>query len=544
MRFPALLLLAAALRADSLPQLAADFWTWRSAQQPASGDDIPRIDRPAGWTPAWSPADVAAMRTRFAAFEQRWRALPRTGLTPEAETDLALLGSALQRVRWELDYTQGWRRNPLFYIHQTLGSVFELLLEPAPFAPERAKEIVLRLAAVPRTLEAARANLTDMRRPFAKLAIDELADIRPRLATVARELEPVGVKAAPEAETAAAALESFRSWLESRLPALPTATAVGEPAYRFFLKEVALMDFTPAEVLAMGRQEWERAVAFETLEKIRNQAVPELTLPADAAAQIAKQARGEDMMRYYLELRGVMSFPPSLKRYKNLPLPAYLAPLRSLGVTDDLTSPARLHLDGVSYIPDPRGQLGYFALATAKDPRVLIAHEGVHYYQLALGYAHPNPVRRHYYDSGVNEGIAFYTEEMMLQAGVFDDSPRSREIIYNFARLRALRVEVDVKLATGQFTIEQAGNYLQETVPMDRETAYDEAANFASAPGQAISYQIGKVQILGFLARARRQLGARFDLRDFHDYLMRNGNVPVRLLEREYLLLRGAAAKP
>ncbi len=538
MRVLALALLGLAACGETLPQFAAGFWTWRASQQPASGDDIPRLDRPAGWTPDWSPAAVANMRTRLTAFEQRWKALPRTGLKPEEETDLALLGSALQRVRWELDYTQGWRRNPLFYVHQTLGSVFELLLEPAPFSPERTKEIALRLAAVPRTLDAARANLTDMRRPFAKLAIDELAEIRPRLATVARELEPLGVKIAPEADKAAAALESYRAWLAGKLAGLPVTTAVGEPAYRFFLKEVALMDFTPAEVLAMGRQEWERAVAFETLEKIRNQAAPELTLPADAAAQIAKQARGEDMLRYYLELRGVMSFPPSLKRYKNLPLPAYLAPLRSLGVTDDLTSPARLHQDGVSYIPDPQGKLGYFSLAAAKDPRTLIAHEGVHYYQLALGYAHPNPVRRHYYDSGVNEGIGFYTEEMMLQAGVFDDSPRSREIIYNFARLRALRVEVDVKLATGQFTIEQAGNYLMETVPMDRETAYDEAAFFASAPGQAISYQIGKVQILGFLARARRQLGARFDLKDFHDYLMRNGNVPIRLLEREYLRLR------
>ena len=538
MRILALAFVALAAQAETLPQFAADFWTWRAAQQPASGDDIPRIDRPAGWTPDWSPAAVTAMRAKLAAFEQRWRALPRTGLKPEDETDLALLGSAIQRVKWELEYTQGWRRNPLFYVHQTLGSVFELLLEPAPFAPERAREIRVRLAAIPGTLDAARANLADMRRPFAKLAIDELEQVRPRLATVARELEPLGVKIAPEAERAAGALESFRAWLEGKLAGLPGTTAVGEPAYRFFLKEVALMDFTPAEILAMGRQEWERAVAFESLERIRNQAVPELALPADAAAQIEKQARGEDMMRYYLELRGVLSFPPSLKRYKNLPLPAYLEPLRSLGVTDDLTSPARLHMDGVSYIRDPRGKLGYFALAAAKDPRTLIAHEGVHYYQLALGYAHPNPIRRHYYDSGANEGIGFYTEEMMLQAGVFDDSPRSREIIYNFARLRALRVEVDVKLATGEFTIEQAGNYLMETVPMDRETAYDEAANFASAPGQAISYQIGKVQILGFLARARRQLGARFDLKDFHDYLLRNGNVPIRLLEREYLRLR------
>ena len=55
-----------------------------------------------------------------------------------------------------------------------------------------------------------------------------------------------------------------------------------------------------------------------------------------------------------------------------------------------------------------------------------------------------NPIRRHRYDSVANEGIGFYAEEMMLQAGLFDDNPHTREIIYNFKRLRALRVEVNV----------------------------------------------------------------------------------------------------
>jgi len=50
--------------------------------------------------------------------------------------------------------------------------------------------------------------------------------------------------------------------------------------------------------------------------------------------------------------------------------------------------------------------------------------------QLALSWAHENPIRRRYYDSGANEGIGFYAEEMMLQAGLWADSPRSREIIY------------------------------------------------------------------------------------------------------------------
>jgi uncharacterized protein (DUF885 family) len=218
-------------------------------------------------------------------------------------------------------------------------------------------------------------------------------------------------------------------------------------------------------------------------------------------------------------------------------MPPWFEPLAFLGVTDDLTSASRLDQDAYSYIPEPSADLPYFALSAARDPRPLIIHEGIpgHYYQLALSWSNPDRVRRHYFDSSVNEGIAFYVEELLLQAGLFDFSPRTREIIYNFARLRALRVEVDVRLAIGDFSIDSAADYLARTVPMDSETAMTEAIYFAMNPGQAISYQVGKLQILEFLADARIARGDEFSLRDFHDFLMLNGNVPIALQRWEYL---------
>ena len=76
-----------------------------------------------------------------------------------------------------------------------------------------------------------------------------------------------------------------------------------------------------------------------------------------------------------------------------------------MGVTDDLTGPGRLNEDGISYIKVPSPDLDYFSLSIARDPRPLIVHEGVpgHYLQLVLSWAHENPIRRHYYDSGANE---------------------------------------------------------------------------------------------------------------------------------------------
>lgn len=532
---------AGSAAADPFDDLAREVWTWRAATQPSSADDIPRIERPDGWLPDWSAAAVTARRAALAAFQRRHRALDVSSWPVGRQVDHRLIGSALARVAWELDGAPAWRRDPAFYVQQALGPVFDVLLPPPPLGATRADLVIARLANVPRIVTQATANLDDARAPFARLAIETLADIDTRLATLARELDAAvpgqaGRFAAP-ATAAAAALADLRRWLEARVAAMPTDTAVGRAAYVTFLRDVALVPYTPDELLALGRQEWARAVTFEALEAGRNRDLPELPIFPDAETQIVTEAFQESAIRVFVEREGLLSVPPTLKHYRNLLLPAYLAPLSFLGVTDDLTGPSRLGEDGVSYIRTPKPDLPYFYLSTARDPRPIVVHEGVpgHYMQLAISWRHENPIRRHYYDSGANEGLGFYAEEMMLQAGLWHESPRSREIIYNFARLRALRVEVDVKLATGLFTIPQAADYLERTVPMDRATALEEAASFAAGPGQGITYQTGKVQIVNLLADVRRARGAQFSLKAFHDQLWKDGNVPLSLLRWEML---------
>jgi uncharacterized protein (DUF885 family) len=93
---------------------------------------------------------------------------------------------------------------------------------------------------------------------------------------------------------------------------------------------------------------------------------------------------------------------------------------------------------------------------------------------------------------------------------------------------------VDVKLALGSFTIAQAADYLAQHVPMDKKSAEAEAALFATDPGQAISYQIGKSQILHF-ADSKLAQGDKFSLKAFHNFLWQNGNVPITLQRWEYL---------
>ena len=528
---------------ENLQQLARDFWVWRAANQPISSDDIPRIERADDWLPNWSRAAIERRQTELAEFTARHESINARSWPVSQQVDYRLIGSAIARVHWELNVTRGQEQNPGFYIDQTLGLLFLSMLPPPPFDERRSRTILRYLQSFGSTVASARENLAGKAvKPFAHAALEKLVAIRSRLTKVGTELGPFLSGVAPaefnEALTAGiTALESFHQWLEAQLPRMFEKTAVGRDAYVYFLKHVALMPFTPEQLLVMGASEWERSVTFETCEQTRNAGLPELPLFPNQAAQIAREAELEQHAREFLEAKNILTVPGWMKHYHNLPLPSYVEPLSFMGVTDDLTSDKRLEQNGISYIKQPAPDLDYFSLSIAKDPRPLIVHEGVpgHYFQMALSWAHENEIRRRYYDSGANEGIGFYAEEMMLQFGFFDDRPKLREIMYNFMRLRALRVEVDVKLATGEFTIDQAAERLEKIVPVDRGTARQEAVFFASSPGQAITYQIGKLQIVKFLADARLHQKDQFSLRGFHDYLWKNGNVPIALLRWEYL---------
>jgi uncharacterized protein (DUF885 family) len=529
-------------RADSIEELARDFWTWRAAEQPFTSDDVVRIERPKGWLPDWSPDAVENYRRQLGAFENRWKNLRDKNAPIPRQVDYHLIGSALARVRWELDLTRNWQRHPGFYVDQTLGAYVHLILDSSPFDAGRTRTLVATLKSIPATLENGKKNLTRPVAPFALLAIDQLEHAGTGLAKSVQELKPRLDPSASQdidqaVQNASRALQSYHDWLKQRLPTMSSETAVGRDSYLFFLKNVAFLTYTPEQLLAMGRQEWGRAVSSQDYEEHRNQEVAPQPLFKDLDEQIRREKEQEQSVRQYLEQKDLLTVPAWVQRYEFVPMPAYLAAVNGISEMDDFTSASRLRENCSRYVVPPAPDLGYFALTMAKDPRGEIVHEGIpgHYLQLALSWAHPDVIRRHYYDSSANEGIGFYAEEMMLHAGLFDDSPKSREIIWNFMRLRALRVEVDVRLALGEFNIEQGADYLSRTVPMDKTTAHAEASFFAANPGQAISYQIGKIQIYDFLASAQRQKGKAFSLRAFHDFLWLNGNVPIALQRWEYL---------
>lgn len=534
--------LAPALRAqDSLEKLSTDFWTWRAETAPFNDDDIPRIERPANLKQSWSAATLTKQRADLTALEARYKKLDATKWQVPQQVDYRLIGSAIARVRWELDYNKRYQTDATFYVDQAMSPIVQTILPIPPFDKARSGNLIASVQNVPSVITDAEANLQKPCAPFAKLAIESLTDIRTQLWDMAHDVTPQLKgdnlqELSPAVERAAASLESYREWLKQRVATMPPCSPIGRDAYSFFLKNVALYPYSPDQLLEIASQEWARAVSAEEIEHQRNSELPALKPYPTLDDQLQATANLESAVRHFLTRQELLTVPLDMPHYTAKPIPTYLQGLGNFGELDDFTGPSRLTQDAVRWTEKPSLNPGYFEGASQRDPRPLIVHEGVpgHYMQLWLSWKNPDPIRRHYYDSGANEGIGFYAEEMMLLAGLFDDSPHTREMIYNFMRLRALRVEVDVKLALGQMNNEQAAAYLAKSVPMNPKTAQAEAALFATQPGQAISYQTGKIQIMKFLADARAKAGDKFDLKAFHDFVWSNGNVPIELQRAEW----------
>src|SRR6266576_232183 len=281
---------------DPLEKLSDDFWTWRAKYAPFTGDDVNRMERP-GEMRDWSRASINRRRNDLEQFESGRKKIDPSSWPIAKQVDYKLIGSALARVRWELDLNPRWKRDPNFYIEQTLTGLAEALTIPAPYDEARSREILTRIENIPSILQQGAENLEKPPAPFATVAINNLDGIRERLRKMASSLAASTTlnleKLNSACEHAADALEKFQQQLKEKLPRLPQQTALGRDAYLFFLKNVALMPFAPEELLAMGRKEWNRAVAFEAYEQNRNKDVPPLKIADNIDAWIKDNAAKE-----------------------------------------------------------------------------------------------------------------------------------------------------------------------------------------------------------------------------------------------------------
>jgi uncharacterized protein (DUF885 family) len=226
-------------------------------------------------------------------------------------------------------------------------------------------------------------------------------------------------------------------------------------------------------------------------------------------------------------------------------VPEYMGPftIRQLPEAFKPTSPGGFMNPPGVYDKDPSGfyfiptynptSKNFYIRAAIEDPRPILGHEGIpgHFLQLSIANHLTNEIRRQHFDNFLIEGWALYGEEMLLRTGLYPENSPAHGQVLRLSRYRAARIGVDVNLHTGKWTFDQAVRYFMEAGGLDQEAATGEAAGAAASPSQKITYMVGKWQIMRLLGKYRDKHGAAFRLGNFHDDLIRNGSLPLSVIE-------------
>ena len=531
--------------AAALHKLANDYYNWRNENDPVSSSNAGLHtwdDRLADF----SPAKIAERAQHVRPLLDKVRAMKIDTWPKDEQIDAILFRSQLENVDFQNRVLKFERTNPQTYIGECVSAIFSLLKKEYDTPRKRALSATARLKAMPPMLKQGLTNLRNPVKLYAKLAIDSARSIDPLLKD---SLMALDVDLAPNEheelikarDAALSAAHSYADDLEKRMPKMVEFVPMGEASYNYYLKRVLLLPLDAREVEMIGRVENARYRALEALLPDPKLADPDpkraANIPPDQASFLKAYESRETEMINFLKEHNLISLPNYLGPFQIRQLPEAFKPTSPGGF---MNPPGVYDKDstGFYFIPtyNPQSK-NFYIRAAIEDPRPILGHEGIpgHFLQLSIANHLTDEIRRQHQDGVFVEGWALYGEEMLMRTGLYPNNSPAQGQILRLSRYRGARIGVDVNLHTGKWTFEQAVKYFMDAGGLDREAAEGEAAGAASNPHQKISYIIGKWQIMNLLGRYKDRQGDNFRLGQFHDDLIKNGSLPVSVIE--WLLL-------
>lgn len=479
-------------------------------------------DQGVGPWPDHSPAASQRRLSELQALQARFASLDPGSWRRSEKVDYLAVRAQMDQRDFLLQVTKPWARDPGYYIDQ----LQQLAYTSLPVADDEKAAFHARLEAIPAFLAQARINLDSVAAAYADLAIHNLsngdgvghgmpyravepaglmgwyADLEQRAATDQPELLPA-------IQASRRAIADYQDWLIRNRPSMTGKAGVGRKAYDWFLTNVRLMPYDSDQIVDLAQRELDRTWAFYVLERHRNRDLPELDLPPSAEAYHEQLAGSDALIRKWLVEEGFITIPDFVPQT-----------WQEMG----FNAPWVVRRDGPMFWE----QIMYRDVS----PDHLHATIPGHRFDGHMARRVTHPIRAHISDSGRTEGWGLYVEEVPLQLGLFDERPRTREFIYVFGLFRAARTIGDVRMQRNEMTVEQTMEYWKTWTPFldDNVARVDAAIYLRRPPGYGMSYTVGMFQLQKLLVDRARQLGDQFVLKDFHDYLMRAGRLPVSLL--------------
>lgn len=517
-------------------QLVRLFADWRAFNHP-------RITR---GKPDYSAAAMAARAKRLPDFRRRLTAVDRRGWTATQLGDYRLVEAEMNGLDFYQRVLRPWARDPGFY--QTIfadmsdvpaheGSYAEPYIElwgfTYPLSAADDARLTELLSAVPAVLADARINLAGSKAhdlwTYGVRAFNEQAEALAALEAgtlVMHDLDgnrtatlegttPALRKAVRDARLAT---EQFAAWVKAEAPRRIGPSGVGKANYNWYLKNVLLnpYDFDAQKVLL--QRELDRSLASLRLEEVRNRNAPPIAEISDPAAYRAFAEQRTARLYTFLTDAGFI-----------VDRPWYRAALAAQ--TGTYTAPA---------------QRNFFTHITSLDPLPLLSHS-THWIELARlrHEPHSSPIRQQaplfniYADR--SEGFATAMEEVVMQAGLYDDIPHGRELVWIMLANRAARGLASLRVQANEIGLDEAGRFHAAWTPRGWSDASSRLVGFEQLlylrqPGYGPSYIIGKIQLDQLLAQAshRAEVEKRpFVSKDAFAAILNSSIVPPSLIEAE-----------
>ncbi len=516
---------AAPAQARTYDQLLTLFKEWRAFEEP------PRVNG----VPDYSAATNAKRLAELQRLQGRLQAIDTAGWSIKEQVDHHVVRAEMNGMEYHLRVLQPFARDPAYYasivsaesdtpskegpvIHGAIR-LFDYPVWPrtqldavSALSPVQASELSSKMHTIPPLLQAARNNLAAATARDLWVggvrAIDEQSQVLEQLASRVGGSQP-GLR--ETIDTARQATVEFASWLRAEAPKKTEPSGIGKAQYTWYLRNVLLVPFSWEEEVTITKRELARAHTSLRLEENRNRRLPPLAAASTAEAYNALQDRA---IRRYLEWvadQQILTMEPWMER-----------------ALRERTAPFT-----------PVASRNFFAEITHRDPIPLWTHLYHWWDNMRIRVApHPSLIRRGPLLYNVwmsrSEGMATSMEEWMMHAGLYDESPRSRELVWIMLLNRAARGLGNLYAHANELTMEQAGDIHVNWTPrgwMRRDPLLGfEQHLYLRQPGYGASYITGGRLMEETIAERARQLGDGFTMRRVMDEINAAGMIPVSLV--------------
>jgi hypothetical protein len=489
------------------------FKEWRTFEVPPLIDGVPD----------YSQESFDARQAGYTVLREKLEGLPKEKWSVEAQVDWQLLWAEMNGYQFNYKVLKPWQRDPAFYkaiwtsksdvpAHEgpTSHFVIELWQYNFPLNKEDRKKLISAIQRIPNFNKHAQKNLTGNAKD---LWIAGIRDIENQSQVLNEMLLKSSIardkKLALQIKAAKSSTDDLVAWLKKEAPKKNGPSGIGKEHYTWYQQNVHLVPLTWEDEVLLLKRELARAWSSLKLEEHRNRALPEL-LPADSKESyrtLAKNA-AEELLEF-LDQNEIVT----VKKYFSSALEPHLG----------------------SYIPPETRN--FFWITAHLDPKPLFSHF-YHWFELErmLQEPHQNPIREkallyNIFDSR-NEGLATAVEEMFMHAGLYDQNPRAREIVYILIAQRAARGLGSLYAHANMMPMAEAGKIHSEYTPRgwmktEKELLLFEQHLYLRQPGYGTSYITGKYLIEEMMMEVAQQNEANFSIKTFFDTLNRIGNIPV-----------------